>query len=106
VVDRFSKVAHFIMLRHPYTVTTVAHAFYDNIVRLHEILSSIVSDRDLVFTSKFWHELFGLCDVELHMSSAFHPQSNGQSKAMNKVITMYLRCLAGDRPRQWLQWLP
>ncbi|KAK1608874.1 hypothetical protein QYE76_032547 [Lolium multiflorum] len=40
------------------------------------------------------------------MSSAFHPQSDGQSEAVNKVITMYLRCITGDRPRQWLQWLP
>jgi hypothetical protein len=40
------------------------------------------------------------------MSSAFHPQTDGQSEMVNKVITMYLRCLTGDRPRSWLQWLP
>jgi hypothetical protein len=40
------------------------------------------------------------------MSSAFHPQTDGQSEAVNKVIAMYLRCLAGDRPREWLDWLP
>jgi hypothetical protein len=40
------------------------------------------------------------------MSSAFHPQSDRQTEAVNKIITMYLRCLTGDRPRQWLQWLP
>jgi hypothetical protein len=52
MVDRFSKYAHFIPLDHPYTATLVAHAFFDNIVRLH-----IVSDRNLVFTNKFWSEL-------------------------------------------------
>jgi hypothetical protein len=40
------------------------------------------------------------------MSSAFHPQSDGQSEVVNRIITMYLRCLAGDRPREWLKWLP
>jgi hypothetical protein len=46
-----------------------------------------------------------MAGVKLQLSTAFHPQSDGQSEAVNKVITMYLRCLAGDRPRQWLQWL-
>lgn len=53
VVDRFSKAAHFILLAHPYTATMVARAFFDCIVRLHGIPSSIVSDRDPVFTSRF-----------------------------------------------------
>jgi hypothetical protein len=66
----------------------------------------MVSDRDVVFTSKFWRELMRLMGTNLHMTSAFHPQSDGQSESANRVITMYLRCLTGDRPRQWLQWLP
>jgi hypothetical protein len=106
VVDRFSKYGHFIPLGHPYTATTVAKAFFDTVVRLHGIPCSIVSDRDPVFTSQFWRELFRLAGVKLHMSSAFHPQSDGQSEAANKVITMLLRCLSGDRPREWLRWLP
>ncbi|WVZ70964.1 hypothetical protein U9M48_019593 [Paspalum notatum var. saurae] len=97
VVDRFSKLAHFIPLAHPYTAITI--------VRLHGIPSSIVSDHDPVFTSAFWRELFRLSGVQLNMSSAYHPQSDGQSEATNGVISMYLRCLTGDRPRQWLQWL-
>jgi hypothetical protein len=59
-----------------------------------------------VFTCAFWQELFALAGVKLKMSSAFHPQSDGQSEATNKIIAMYLRCLTGDRPRQWLEWLP
>lgn len=77
---------HFITLAHPYSTESVARAFYTDMVRLHNIPTSIISDRDPVFT-------------KLHMSSAFHPQSDGQSEAVNKVITMYLRCLVGDRPR-------
>lgn len=59
-----------------------------------------------MFTSSFWRELFRLTGVKLNLSSAFHPQSDGQSEVVNKIITMYLRCLTGDRPREWLRWLP
>jgi transposase InsO family protein len=106
VVDRFSKAAHFIALGHPYTATSVARVFFSEIVRLHGFPSSIVSDRDPVFTSSFWRELFSLAGVKLQFSTAFHPQSDGQSEATNKIISMYLRCLVGDRPRTWLEWLP
>jgi hypothetical protein len=84
----------------------VGKAFFDNIVRLHGFPSSIVSDRDPVFTSHLWTELFRLSGTRLCVSSAFHPQMDGQSKVTNKIITIYLRCLEGDRPRSWLRWLP
>jgi hypothetical protein len=106
VVDRFSKYAHFISLSHPYSASTVAKAFFDNIVKLHGIPCSIVSDRDPIFTSIFWKELFNQAGVKLMLSSAFHPQTGGQSEIVNRTIAMYLICLAGDRPRSWLKWLP
>ena len=106
VVDRFSKYCHFLPLAHPYSAESVAQAFFGEIVRLHGIPQSMVSDRDSVFTSAFWKELMRLTGTKLHMTSAFHPQSDGQTEAANKVIVMYLRCFTGDRPRQWLRWLP
>jgi hypothetical protein len=106
VVDRFSKYCHFIPLAHPYSAESVAEAFFINIVRLHGVPQSMVSDRDPVFTSTFWRELMRLTKTKLHMTTTFHPQSDGQSEAANRVIIMYLRCLTGDRPRQWLRWLP
>lgn len=106
MVHHFSKYAHFIALGHPYTASTVARAFFDEIVRLHGIPSSIFSDRDPIFTSNFWTELFCLAGVKLQLSSAFHPQSDGQTEVVNRIIVMYLRCLSCDRPKQWLQWLP
>jgi hypothetical protein len=106
VVDRFSKYCHFIPLAHPYTAESVAQAFFAEVVRLHGVPQSIVSDRDPVFTSAFWTELMELTGTKLFMSSAFHPQTDGQSEAANRVIAMYLRCFTGDRPRQWLRWLP
>jgi len=100
VVDRFSKYAHFIALGHPYTATSVARAFFQNIVRLHGFPTSIVSDRDPVFTGHVWRDLFKQAGVQLRMSTAFHPQTDGQSEAVNKTIAMYLRCITGDRPRK------
>lgn len=106
VVDRFSKYAHFIPLAHPYTAESVAKTFFSNIVCLHGFPTSIISNREVVFTSGFWKALFSAAGTRLHMSSAFHLQSDGQSEAVNPVITMYLRCITRDHPRQWLQWLP
>jgi hypothetical protein len=106
VVDRFSKYCHFIPLAHPYSAESVAQAFFNDIVRLHGVPQSMVSDRDTVFTSSFWQELMRLMGTKLQMTSAFHPQSDGQSESANRVIIMYLRCLVGDRPREWLRWLP
>jgi hypothetical protein len=105
VVDRFSKYAHFIVLSHPYTAASVARAFFDGIVCLHGFPSSIVSDRGPVFTGHVWRDLFQLAGVKLRLSTAFHPQTDGQSEVVNKVISMYLRCVIGDRPRAWVDWL-
>jgi hypothetical protein len=67
VVDMFSKATHFLPLGHPYMATTMVHTFFNNVVKLHGVSSS-------VFTGHFWLELFLLADVKLQMSSAFHPQ--------------------------------
>jgi hypothetical protein len=106
VVDRFSKYVHFIVLGHPYTASSVAHAFSDGVVRLHGFPSSIISDRDPVFTGHVWRDLFKLAGIKLRLSTTFHPQTNGQLEVVNKVIAMYLRCVTGDRPRAWVEWLP
>jgi hypothetical protein len=106
VVDRFSKYNHFIALSHPYTTISVARVFFDNIVWLHGIPCSIVSDRDPIFTSTIWTELFSLTGTQLRMSTAFHPQTDGQSEVTNRILCVYLRYLAGDRPKSWLRWLP
>jgi hypothetical protein len=78
IMDRFTKYAHFLSLRHPYTAASVAQVFFTNIVKLHGLPKTIVSDRDKVFTSHFWKELFQLLDTKLCLSSAHHAQTDGQ----------------------------
>jgi hypothetical protein len=73
VTDKFSKFTHFLPLLHPFTTTSVAKVFLDNIYRLHSMPSHIISDRDHIFTSRFWWELFKLAKTTLCMSLAYHP---------------------------------
>lgn len=80
VVDLFSKFSHFIALKHPFMALSAAKLFMVHIYKLHGLPFAIVSDRDRIFTSQLWRELFRLAGVELRMSSAYHPQTDGQTK--------------------------
>jgi hypothetical protein len=84
----------------------VARVFIDNIVKLHGMPKSITSDRDTIFTSNFWKLLFKTLGSKLQYTTAYHPQTDGQSERVNQCLEMYLRCAAQDQPRQWRAWLP
>ncbi|KAJ9547856.1 LOW QUALITY PROTEIN: hypothetical protein OSB04_020399 [Centaurea solstitialis] len=99
VVDRLSKYPHFILLKHPYTARKIAEIFAKEVVRLHGVPRSIVSDRDPLFISLFWQELFRLQGTALKMSSAYHPETDGQTEVT------YLRCFAAEQPKGWPQWI-
>lgn len=77
VIDRLTKFAHFFPLSHPNTTSKVAHVFFSAVFKLHELPKSIVSNRDPIFTSSFWKQLFHFQGTSLDFSSAYHPQFDG-----------------------------
>jgi hypothetical protein len=104
-VDKFSKYAHFVPLKHPFTALQVALAYMDNVFKLHGFPEALISDRDRVFTSQVWQQLFKFTKTELRMSTSYHPQTDGQTERVNQCLEAYLSCFVHSCPTQWKQWL-
>jgi IS30 family transposase len=101
VVDRFSMYSHFLPLKHPFIALQVAKLLLDAVVRLHGLPKSIVSDRDKIFTSHLWKELFRFTDTTLLISTAYHPQTDGSTERVNQCLKMFLKCCVHDFPKKW-----
>lgn len=106
VVDRLTKYAHFIPLTHLYTAPKVAQSFFERVFKLHGMPRSIVCDRDPVCVSTFWRELFNLQGTNFNFSCSYHPQTNGQTEAINRTVEMYLHCFTSSKPKEWTKWVP
>jgi hypothetical protein len=106
VIDKFTKYGHFIPLAHPFTALQVAQLYMDNVYKLHGLPQILISDRDKIFTSTVWQSLFKLTDTQLHMSSSYHPQSDGQTERLNQCLEGFLRCSVQSCPNKWSKWLP
>lgn len=106
IVDLFTKYSHFIALHHPFTASSLALIFLDHIYRLHGLPNSIISDRDKIFVSKFWQQLLSALGIQQHLSTAYHPQTDGQTERVNQCLENCLRCMCSSSPKQWAKWLP
>jgi hypothetical protein len=106
VVDRLTKVPHFIPVKTTYTSARLAKIYMSQIVCLHGVPKSIVSDRGTQFTSHFWCQLHESLGTRLEFSIAFHPQTNGQTERVNQILEDMLRACALDYGSSWDDNLP
>ena len=106
IVDRLTKSAHFIPVRIDYSMDRLVELYVDEILRLYGVPLSIVLDRDSRFTSKFWKELQSALGTRLNFSTAFHPQTDGQSERLIQVLEDMLRGCVMEFTGSWDRYIP
>ena len=105
IVDRLKKSAHFIPVRIDYSMDRLVELYVDEIVRLHGVPLSIVSDRDSCFTSRFWKELQSALGTKLKFSITLHPQTDGQSERLIQVLEDMLRGCVIEYSGSWDRYI-
>jgi transposase InsO family protein len=101
IVDRLTKLAHFIPVKITYSRPQLAELYISRIVCLHGVPKKIVSDRGMHFTLRFWERLNEALDTQLRFSSAYHPQTDGQTERVNRILEDLLRACALQYGRSW-----
>lgn len=106
IVDQLTKSAHFLPMKINHSLERLAELYIEEIVRLHGIPSSIVSDRDPRFTSIFWESLQEALGTKLRMSSTYHPQTDGQTERTIQSLEVLLRACVLEQGGTWDSYLP
>ncbi|CAI7867914.1 unnamed protein product [Closterium sp. NIES-53] len=106
VIDKFSKMGYFIPTHTTARTEETAQLFLKHIISQHGIPTTLISDRDPKFTSKFWKELMSLMGTRLAMSSTYHPQTDGQTERLNQIVEQLLRAACKDDINKWDSHLP
>ena len=94
-------MAHFIACKKTNDATNIANLFFSEIVKLHGLPLSIVSDKDTQFVGHFWRSLWNKLGTNLIFSSSYHPQIDGQTEVVNRSLGNILRSLVYEHPKQW-----
>ena len=106
IVDRLTKSAHFIPVNTRYIVGKYAEIYVSQIVRLHGVPRTIISDRGPQFIARFWEHLHQALGTKLIRSSAYHPQTSGQTERVNQILEDLLRACVISSKGSWEKWLP
>lgn len=106
IVDRLTKMAHYIPVDKTLDAEQFAQVLIENLIRYHGLPDSIVSDRGSLFTSQFWSSLAYFLGVKRRLSTAFHPQTDGQTERQNSTMEQYLRAFVCWEQDDWVSWLP
>jgi len=106
VVDRFTKMAHFIDLHENASAKDVADTFLREVRKLHGLLTEIILDMDAKFSGEFWESFCKMRGVERRMSMAYHPQTDGQTERTNQVLEDHLQTFVNYDQDDWYQLLP
>jgi transposase InsO family protein len=106
IVDRLTKIVHFIIVKTTYLGAKLAELYMSRIVCLHGVPKKIMSDRGSQFTSKFWEKLHESMDTKLNFSSAYHPQTDGQTERTNQILEDMLRAYTLKYGKSWDKSLP
>ena len=105
VCNRLSKMTHFVAMTEGTSVEGLARLLQDNVWKLHRLLESVVLDRGPQFAAKLTKELNRMLGIKMKLSTAFHPQTDGQTERMNQELEQYLRFFIEHRQKDWPEWL-
>jgi transposase InsO family protein len=101
IIDRLTKTAHFLLVHTTYTAKKYAEVYLDQIICLHGVPKTIISDRGAQFIARFWEQLQASLGTKLIRSSAYHPQTDGQTERVNQILEDMLRACTIHYGTNW-----